>query len=105
MTEHRWNTSKRRKTETQEFKLNRGLAIERDNGRCQALMRDGTQCKDAGTQCDHIISLANGGTDALDNLQMLCSWHHNKKTSQEGRDARKTVSMYRPKEAHPGLIS
>ena len=101
---HRWDTSTRRKTEPAEYKRNRALAIERDLGRCQEFMRDGTQCTDRGTECDHIVSLANGGDDSLDNLRMLCKWHHARKTSREGQDARKTVSMYRPKPKHPGII-
>ena len=32
---------------------------------------------------DHIVALENGGTDDDDNLQILCEWHHKKKTSDD----------------------
>lgn len=99
---HNWGTSKRRK-DPANWQAIKALVSERANGRCQDFMRDGTQCTDAGTECDHIINLANGGTDALDNLQMLCEWHHKRKTAREAADARKSLSIFRPKEQHPGF--
>jgi len=37
----------------------------------------------AGAECDHITSIANGGTDDTDNLQILCGEHHWQKTCFE----------------------
>lgn len=46
------------------------------------------ECKAAGFDVpavlvDHIISLSEGGTNKLENLQGLCIMHHNKKTARE----------------------
>ena len=32
---------------------------------------------------DHIVALANGGTDTDDNCQPLCTKHHEQKTAQD----------------------
>jgi hypothetical protein len=40
------------------------------------------RCGDKATEVDHIIELANGGTDDVDNLQPLCSACHKAKTAQ-----------------------
>lgn len=71
--------------------------------RCQATMRDGTRCTDQGTDVDHIEP---GDNHDLSNLQLLCRWHHNKKSSAEGNKSptRKRVSERRPQERHPGLL-
>jgi len=63
-------------------------------------MKDGSRCTDKGTDVDHIKP---GDDHSLDNLQLLCKWHHNKKSSREGNKARPRLSEKRPKEAHPGL--
>lgn len=43
-------------------------------------------CGGTAHQVDHIIEVADGGTNAPSNLQLLCDTHHGKKTraSQEG---------------------
>lgn len=46
------------------------------------------ECKKAGFDVpsvlvDHIIPLSEGGTNKLENLQGLCTMHHNKKTARE----------------------
>lgn len=99
-----WEGSKRGESVPHNWKAIRQLVMERDNGQCQELMLDGTKCPDPGTECDHIINVASGGTHSLDNLRMLCAWHHGKKSSAEGRAARKYLTEQKPKEAHPGLI-
>lgn len=100
-----WHTSTRRR-DPSNWKAIKQLVAERDNHQCQDYMRDGTPCPDQGTECDHIIPLSQGGTDNLDNLRMLCKWHHARKTAREGVNARKTgVSEKRPRESHPGIIA
>ncbi len=86
-----------------EYKLNRGLVVERDGGRCQEFLDDNTPCTYPGTECDHIIPRSQGGSDSVDNLRMLCRWHHNKKTSVEKNFNRTYVSMWRKPEQHPGI--
>ena len=40
------------------------------------------KCGDKATEVDHVIELANGGTDELDNLQPLCKECHKVKTAE-----------------------
>lgn len=84
------------------WKQLRLLVAERAGQRCEDFMEDNTRCPDLGTQCDHIVNMRSGGTHDLDNLQWLCAWHHKKKTARESQDARRTVSMWRKPEKHPG---
>lgn len=39
-------------------------------------------CGDKATEVDHIIELANGGTDDIENLQPLCKSCHKAKTAK-----------------------
>ncbi|MCI0558417.1 MAG: HNH endonuclease [Nitrososphaera sp.] len=48
----------------------RDAVIARDGGRCR-------KCGKPGNQIDHI----HGSSSDLDNLQLLCEWCHNKKTT------------------------
>ena len=46
------------------------------------------ECKSAGFDVpavlvDHITPLSEGGTNKLENLQSLCTMHHNQKTARE----------------------
>jgi 5-methylcytosine-specific restriction protein A len=101
-----WEQSDRRS------RLPRGWATLVENtrtragGRCQATMHDGTRCSETGTDCDHII---HGDNHEPSNLQWLCSWHHNRKTARESKEAHQrrvkdpTKSSRRPQESHFGL--
>lgn len=70
---------------------------KRDNNTCQA-------CGAFGYQVDHIVNTKAGGTDAPENLQVLCKPCHDAKTTHEGREANR--ARYRalrlPAEPHPG---
>lgn len=55
---------------TAEYRRNRLLAYERAHGHCEN-PRCGVTLP-AGSSCDHIVPLRDGGSDALDNLQWLC---------------------------------
>jgi len=59
----------------------RKQVIDRDNHLCQACKANGIA--KTGTHCDHIKPKANGGTDCMTNLQMLCVECHNTKTAKE----------------------
>jgi 5-methylcytosine-specific restriction protein A len=58
--------------------------------RKQVLIRDNWQCKSCGRVCsekweaqvDHILPKDGGGSDQLENLQVLCIRCHRKKTQQ-----------------------
>jgi len=60
----------------------RALVIARDKGLCQMCRGEGMIR--AGNECDHITPRSQGGTDDLDNLQLLCRAHHASKTAREG---------------------
>jgi 5-methylcytosine-specific restriction protein A len=65
---------------------------------------------DVDLQLDHVVNLAEGGTDTLDNLQYMCRTHHDIKTQAErqrgidrARAQRGSLSRkYRALEPHPG---
>lgn len=59
----------------------RKIIIERDKGLCQECLRVGIYTQ--GTDVDHIIPKAKGGTDDIDNLQLLCRQCHINKTAKE----------------------
>lgn len=69
------------------------------NGRCGVIREDGTYGDGCGIEIgfkpyevDHIIALANGGTDLDDNLQILCRYCHAAKTKE---DISKTAKIKR----------
>lgn len=97
-----WENSNRRSQLPDNWNQLKAYIAERDNHRCQELMRDGTPCQDIGTECDHI---EHGNNHSPDNLRMLCKWHHARKSSAEGNAARKTYTERRPKESHPGFTA
>lgn len=77
----------------------------RDHGRCQATRADGTQCTAPGTEVDHIDDPNN---HALANLQLLCHWHHARKTagqSHNAQAARRAAARQATRDSHPGLTT
>lgn len=73
-----WEGSTHGPTNTQAWRILRKKIIQRDHGIC-------AWCGTYGaTHMDHIIPTAEGGTDAEENLQVLCATCHGKKTAQEG---------------------
>lgn len=73
--------------------------LARDSHRCQVLW-DGQPCGWRARDVDHIV---NNDDDSPSNLQAICSWHHKRKTAQEGNAARWAQRETRTPEAHPGL--
>jgi len=64
----------------------RNKVRRRDKWKCQWPMADGTICGAHGTDVDHIIELADGGSfHDLNNLRTLCSPHHKVKTAASRR--------------------
>lgn len=46
-------------------------------------------CSAPATDADHIIAVADGGTDARENLRGLCNSCHKKHTAKQNRDRRR----------------
>lgn len=70
--------------ETRQFRRNRSYVRKRDNGLC---VRCWTLFKriSVATDCDHLINVAQGGSDYTSNLWMLCNDCHWEKTKREQR--------------------
>lgn len=73
----------------------------RSGGRCEARLPSGLRCPRRGTDADHVIP---GDDHRLSNLRDLCEFHHDKKSSREGLQARRDQRRagHRPPERHPG---
>ncbi|MAG66595.1 MAG: HNH endonuclease [Pseudomonadales bacterium] len=61
--------------------------------RDQIFLRDGYTCQHCGKvthelELDHIVNVAQGGTDDDENLQSLCVPCHKQKTAMESQQAR-----------------
>jgi hypothetical protein len=67
-------------------------------------------CGAKANAVDHVIPASQGGGDDMDNLQSLCTPHHNAKTAREaglaaGLSRRQmAAAKYRKPEAHPGRV-
>lgn len=75
---------------------------QRAGGRCEAVRsKTGLRCTVPGSDVDHVTP---GDDHRLENLQLLCRWHHNAKSSREGNEAKAQVrqSARRSPEKHPG---
>lgn len=69
------------------------------DGRCHICKRKLGPADD--WECEHVIALENGGTDADSNLAPACSWCHADKTTddhaQAGHGRRMAVKAFVPK--------
>ena len=101
-----WQNSTRRERLPANWSKIRKRIMKRDRGMCQVTMADGEKCLDLASEVDH----KQAGDDHDDlNLQAICSWHHQRKSSQEGGQAaavrrQATRNKYVRTEAHPGLV-
>jgi len=109
MATHNWDSSRRRK-DPPGWKSIRQVVITRAQGQCEQslapldLPQSTIRCSYPGTDVDHIINLAQGGNESLDNLQLLCAWHHKQKTAQEAKANRTKRTERHPGEKHPGIL-
>jgi 5-methylcytosine-specific restriction endonuclease McrA len=75
--------------------------LRRDGWRCQLAYPD--RCRGAASEVDHLIPATDGGTDAMSNLQAVCSPCHARKTGKEAAAHVRRYSRTRTDEKHPGL--
>jgi 5-methylcytosine-specific restriction endonuclease McrA len=73
----------------------------RDERRCTHVCSAGVRCSEKrGLEIHHIIEISKGGDDAVDNLVLLCSRHHQKQhpsfriSSQKQNRARDRFGRY-----------
>lgn len=96
-----WDGSTRRARLPADWPRIRRRIIRRDRA-CVWPMSDGTVCGGQGTDVDHIVP----NDDHSDsNLRLLCTWHHQRKSSSEGGRAAALVRVRtaRPTPTHPAL--
>jgi 5-methylcytosine-specific restriction protein A len=107
-----WRGSDRRTQLPNDWGVTTLRILTRDFHRCQWVRVDtGTRCLAPNSHdVDHIIRPDDGGTDEDSNLQTLCFFHHQRKSSYEGgkasgvsrRAAADRKKSQRP--PHPGLM-
>ncbi|WP_428992542.1 HNH endonuclease [Lysobacter antibioticus] len=74
--------------------------MKRDAFLCQKCKADGRLT--LGTQVDHRVPKAEGGTDDLGNLQLMCSRCHDEKSKAEASRGRNGRGSWNRK--HPGGV-
>lgn len=99
-----WKRNKPRRPATHAIRQQRKQILARDRYTCQ--MQVPGVCTYMATEDDHIIPLAEGGTDDLSNRRAVCRSCHALKSKEEARRgrARYRRSRARPKPKHPGLL-
>ncbi|AKY03457.1 HNH endonuclease [Streptomyces phage Danzina] len=100
-----WSGSDRQQRLPQNWAQIRRRILRRDGNRC-VWVHEGKRCEEVATEVDHIIA---GDNHDDSNLRSLCSWHHQRKSSSEGRAAqlakrRQIEKRFRRNESHPGLL-
>lgn len=63
------------------WRRKRDAVLVRDKYLCQPCLAQGRYTE--ATEVDHIVTRANGGTDAWDNLQAICTDCHKAKTARD----------------------
>ncbi|QOI66988.1 HNH endonuclease [Microbacterium phage GardenState] len=96
-----WENSDRKARLPYDWQTRRIRVLRRDSYRCQARDSLGHLCGAPANQVDHVIP---GDDHDEDNLQALCRWHHDRKSSAEGNAAKKPrPSRRREPEKHPAF--
>lgn len=104
MTSGGWKDSDRKDRLPSNWVGLRGRVIARAQGRCELMEPVETggylrRCWRRGTDVDHVEP---GDNHDLANLQLLCKYHHGKKTAREGVEGRRRAPAKRAAEKHPG---
>lgn len=76
--------------------VTRRRILRRDAGMCYLDGRPGA------TEVDHVVSVANGGSEEDSNLAAIHTECHRRKTGREARAAQ--PNRRREPESHPGLV-
>jgi len=97
-----WADSNRRAELPTDWPQRREAVKARAGGRCEVTMRNGTRCRDKGTECHH---LGDKTDHSLPMLQWICHWHHAIETARQASAASNIVTNQYPKGTHPGLKS
>ncbi len=105
----RWEGSNRQHTLPADWSTTVKRIMQRDHHRCQWIREDtGRRCgRHADGGIDHIIRPADGGTEQDSNLRALCTFHHNRKTGNEGGTASgraRRLKRDANTPLHPGLL-
>ena len=85
----------------------RNACLQRDNHQCTATMLNGQRCPETtNLEADHIHGWQQDEQLTVEELQTLCTWHHNQKTQKQATAARKAKAppTKRRNNKHPGLI-
>lgn len=109
-----WTTSNRKQQLPSNWQTLRVFVLERDKYQCQHLdantvdidpvtgKQTGEICGRKANQVDHKVP---GPDHTTENLQALCEYHHNKKSSSEGgkaKAAKEAALRESQKPKHPG---
>ena len=101
-----WEGSTRKESLPPNWQKLRAERFKIDGFRCTQRDVYGERCEEPAQECDH-----HG--DRLDhriqNLRSLCSWHHQKKSSRQGAQARYAKkrafeNKFRRTETHPAFL-
>lgn len=63
------------------YRRNRAEAMRRTAWRCELRLPG---CIGAASECDHVVSVADGGGDHVSNLRAACKPCHAQRTAQQG---------------------
>ena len=97
-----WEGSTRKDTLPPDWAKRRKYVLERDGYRCQHIRSDRNKaCGAFANQVDH-KNQERRHDHSYDNLQSLCHWHHQRKSSAEGGRGNKRKNAT-PR--HPGLLA
>lgn len=98
-----WEGSDRKQRLPKNWQALRKQVLVRDKRMCQIVsIETGYICGLEANEVDHII---HGDNHELSNLQAICTWHHRRKSSQEGNASKiKYAPRNRKPEKHPGSL-
>lgn len=101
-----WKNSDRRQHLPAGWGRLRERRFRMDGYRCTAVDQYGNRCESPAEECDHIGSRDD---HRIEMLRSLCTWHHGKKSGQQGAQAanakrQQAASKFKRSEDHPGLL-